>query len=66
MNIRVRSFAESVGYPLLLWWKEGLKIYLSDTWNLIELINYACFLSWCVTTTTRTILSPYGVAWRVG
>ena len=31
-------------YPLFLWIKMGLKTYLSDLWNAIEMVSYCAFL----------------------
>ena len=42
--VQTVPFVKSVGYPLMLWTREGFKIYLADAWNVIEMITLFFFL----------------------
>jgi hypothetical protein len=46
----------SVLYPLFLWVRAGLATYMSDLWNVAEMISYICFITAFVCV--RTLAYP--------
>lgn len=65
-NVSAKFLRFSIIYPLFLWVRAGLHTYMTDMWNVAEMVSYVCFITaFGAISDSSTVLRFFAIVLRL-